>query len=92
MISYWKTTVDEFCLFAIKKDYTAPEFKTQPPNAFFDQHVHKDNLIAFIQNGEFIVETNEERKSFKAVELCIVEAGLVLTDCVGRDGAKYLMA
>ncbi len=75
----------------LKKGYTAPEFKTHR-NAFFDQHVHNNDLIAFIQNGEFIVETNEERKSFKAVELCIVEAGLVLTDCVGRDGAKYLMA
>ena len=92
MISHFKTTKDEFRLFAIKKGYTAPELKTQPPNAFFDQHVHKDDLIAFIHNGESIVETNEERKSFKAVELSIVEAGLVLTDCVGRAGAKYLMA
>ena len=38
-------TEDEFRLFAKKKGYTAPEFKTQPPNAFFDQHAHKDDLI-----------------------------------------------
>ena len=85
-------TEDEFRLFAKKEGYTAPEFKTQPPNAFFDQHAHKDDLIAFIQDGEFIVETDKNRKSFKTGELCIVEAGLVHTDCVGRDGAKYLMA
>ena len=85
-------TEDEFRLFAEKEGYTAPEFKTQPPNAFFDQHAHKDDLIAFIQDGEFVVETDKNRKSFKAGELCIVEAGLVHTDCVGRDGARYLMA
>ena len=85
-------TEDEFRLFAEKEDYTAPEFKTQLPNAFFDQHTHKDDLIAFIKDGEFIVETDKNRKSFKAGELSIVEAGLVHTDCVGRDGAKYLMA
>ena len=38
------------------------------------------------------METDKNRKSFKAGELCIVEAGLVHTDSVGRDGAKYLMA
>ncbi len=85
-------TEDEFRLFAGKEGYTAPEFETQPPNAFFDQHVHKDDLIAFIQDGEFIVETDKNRKSFKAGELCVVEAGLVHTDCVGLDGAKCLMA
>ena len=52
-------TEDEFRLFAEKEGYTAPEFKTQPPNAFFDQHAHKDDLIAFIQDGEFIVETDK---------------------------------
>ncbi len=84
-------TEDKFRLFAEKEGYTAPEFKTQPPNAFFDQHAHKDALIAFIQDGEFIVETDRNRKSFKEGELSIVEAGLVHTDCVGRDRAKYLM-
>ena len=49
-------------------------------------------MIAFIHDGKFIVETDKNRKSFKAGELCIVEAGLVHTDCVWRDGAKYLMA
>ena len=34
----------------------------------------------------------KNRKSFKAGELCTVEAGLVHTDSVARDGAKYLMA
>ena len=38
------------------------------------------------------METDEERKLFKAGELCIVEAGLVHTDCVGRDGAECLVA
>ena len=85
-------TEDEFRLFAEKEGYTAPECKTQPPNAFFDQHAHKNDLIAFIQAGEFIVETDKNRKSFKAGELCTVEAGLVHTDSVARDGAKYLMA
>ena len=84
-------TADEFRLFAKKEGYTAPEFKTQLPNTFFDQHAHKDDLVAFIQDGEFIVEKDKNRKSFKAGELYIVEAGLVYTDCVGRDGAKYLM-
>ena len=37
-------TEDEFRLFAEKEGYTAPEFKTQPPNAFFDQHAHKDDF------------------------------------------------
>ena len=85
-------TEDEFRLFAEKRGYTAPESKTQPPNAFFDQHAHNGDLIAFIQDREFIVETDKNRKSFKVGELCIVEAGLVHTDSVGRDGAKYLMA
>tara|TARA_B100001027_G_C16158851_1_gene281600 strand:- start:98 stop:292 length:195 start_codon:yes stop_codon:yes gene_type:complete len=64
MMRHLKISEDEFPLFAIKKGYTAPEFKTQPPNAVFDQHSHKDDLITFIQDGEFIVETEEERKSF----------------------------
>ena len=85
-------TEDEFRLFAEKEGFTAPEFKPQLPNAFFDQHAHKDDLITFIQDGEFIVEADKNRKSFKAGELCIVEAALVHTDYVGRDGAKYLMA
>ena len=79
-------------MFAEKEGYTAPEFKTQPTNAFFDQHAHKDDLITFIQDGEVVVETDKNRKSFKAGELRIVEAVLVHTDSVGRDGAKYLMA
>mgnify|MGYP004120736261 CR=1 FL=1 len=36
-------TEDEFRLFAIKKGYTSPEFKTKPLDAFFDQHAHKDD-------------------------------------------------
>ena len=55
MMRHLKISEDEFPLFAIKKGYTAPEFKTQPPNAVFDQHSHKDDLIAFILDGEFIV-------------------------------------
>jgi quercetin dioxygenase-like cupin family protein len=85
-------TEAEFRAYAKAEGYGEPEVRSQPPNRFFETHVHADDLIVLIAAGTFGVGYGEETTIFGPGEMCQVASGAAHTDVAGPDGASYILA
>ena len=60
------------------------------PNAFYPEHVHKDETAHIILSGEMTLIIDDDSKTYCAGERCDVPAGVAHAARMGRSGCRYL--
>ena len=82
----------EFRAFARDEGFREPEKRSQPPDRFFDTHVHKEDLIVLVIDGAMTVDYGDRQDTFTAGDMCQVAPGIEHTDFAGTEGAVYFLA
>lgn len=82
----------EFRIYAKAEGFREPETRVHPPNRFFDNHVHKDDLIVLVTEGALTVDYGDRQDVFGPGDMCQVDPGVEHTDKAGENGASFILA